>query len=57
MAYARAILEKQADLLMVDAFTIDRDGDGLDAVSFPLLPLLSQEEGRRFLGSVRVFAC
>jgi hypothetical protein len=57
MAYARAILEKQADLLMVDAFTIDRDGDGLDAVSFPLLPLLSQEEGRRFLESVRVFAC
>jgi hypothetical protein len=48
---ARAVLQWQADLPVVDAYAIDADGSVIDEFPLPLLPLVPQEELERYFAA------
>ncbi len=51
-AHARAVLQWQADLPVVDAYAIDADGSVIDEFPLPLLPIIPQEENARYFATV-----
>lgn len=50
-AHARAVLQWQAELPVVDAFTIDSGGEVVDEFPLPLLPLVPRVELERYFSA------
>jgi hypothetical protein len=51
-AHARAMLQDQASIPIMDVVTIDADGNATEAGSLPLFPIILEEESKQFFAQI-----